>query len=410
MKVTFVVPNYAPSRGGAQELVRRVAEGLVVRGHEVTVLTTDALRSPTAREPGHIDAATEVIDGVEVRRFATPGVLFGLLRLARLARVRIRRLRRRRSAVVDSLWLSGPWSPGLIRAVRRSSLTSDVVIGVSAPSATILLPVLLRRAGGARVVAMPLLHLASSDVHPAVLRALRRCDQVVAVTEFEAEADRSFGVAADRVAVIPPGVSCAEFPPMDATEARQRCGLPERLTVGFVGRLAAYKGIDTLLEAAPLLWAEHPDVTVVVAGSPGGWAGYRTAVSPEQSKERLVIREGFADSERATLLSACDVVVHPSREESFGLIAVESWAAQRAVVLGDIPSVRSFVRRGETGELVEPGDAAGLAAVLGELIDDPVRRLRLARAGYQEVRERFEWEPIIDTWADTLAQLTDGSR
>jgi len=98
------------------------------------------------------------------------------------------------------------------------------------------------------------------------------------------------------------------------------------------------------------------------------------------------------------------VVVHLSREESFCLIALEAWAAHRPVVLGDIPSVRSFIRPGETAELVAPGDASGLSTILGELLDDPARRDRLAAAGHAEIVARFDWELVCDAWDDVLGR------
>jgi glycosyltransferase involved in cell wall biosynthesis len=405
VRVTFVAPNYFPSRGGAQEYVRQLAEGLAARGHRVTVLTTTHLRSPAAREPGSIAEGLDVVGGVEVRRFATPRPVAQVLRVARIATAMLRRRRPHASDKPMGPWLSGPWSPRLILAVRSAVRSDDVVVGAVAPYTSLTLPVALRRFGRARLATMPLLHLTAADPPNAVLRALRRSDAVLASTEFEAAADRSFGVPAARVSVIPPGVSAATATDLDPRDARHHVGLPERPTVGFIGRLAEYKGILTLLEAAPELWRTHPEVTILLAGSPIGWDAYRTALDEHVSQGRLVIREGFAEDERSWLMSACDIVVHPSREESFGLIALEAWAAHRPVVLGDIPAVRSFIRPGEDAELVAPTDAAGLAAVLGELLDDPDRCRRLAVAGHAEIAERFAWERVCDAWDGVLRAL-----
>ena len=410
MRVTFVAPNYLPSRGGAQEHVRQLAEGLAARDHQVSVLTTNHLRSPAAREPVATAVGLEVVGGVEVRRFATPRSVALVLRLARIAAASIRRRRPGAAAKPMGPWLSGPWSPGLIRGVRAALRSDDVVVGAVAPYTSVVLPTWLRPSSRARIAAMPLLHLTAADPPAAVLRALRRSDAVLASTEFEAAADRSFGVPADRVSVIPPGVAGATATDLDPREARRHVGLPERPTVGFIGRLAEYKGILTLLEAAPELWRTHPEVTILVAGNSIGWDAYRTVLDEQVTQGRLVIREGFAEDERSWLMSACDVVVHPSREESFGLIALEAWAAHRPVVLGDIPAVRSFIRPGETAELVGPSDAAALAATLSELLDDPDRRRRLAVAGHAEIEERFDWERVCDAWEAVLRRLVASER
>ncbi|MGN6695590.1 MAG: glycosyltransferase family 4 protein [Aquihabitans sp.] len=414
MKITFVALNYAPSRGGAQEHVRRVAEGLVARGHEVTVLTTDALRSPASREPGRIRQRQDRIGGVDVRRYPTPQLIArsmpALRRLVAWYRRRSADPGTEPEAIAAGPWLRGPWSPSLAWAVRRAVRTDDVVVGCSAPFTTSVLANWLRPRGGALVASMPLLHASPLGTHPALSRALRTSDLVFASTDFEAGLDRSVGISSLRVGVIPPGVAPQDYPELDPREARARCGLPERPTVGFIGRLAAYKGVDTFLEAAPAIWDAAPDTTVLIAGSATGWDGFRSPAAAAIGGERLVIREGFADDERALLYAACDVVVHPSRDESFGLVALEAWAAHRPVVLADIPCVRSFVEEGRTAEVVAPGDAEGLAATVGDLLADADRRERLAAAGYAEIAERFDWEHICDEWDDKLRALASVER
>jgi glycosyltransferase involved in cell wall biosynthesis len=398
VKVSFVALNYAPSHGGAQELIRRVAEGLVARGHDVEVLTTDALRSPNAADPGHIPVADEVIGGVRVRRFAVPKPLASGLRSWRVGSGVVRQRLRRTGPISPSPWILGPYPPRMVRAVSEAMRTRDVVVGCSAPFATLLMSGWARRGAQACRVSMPLLHVNEVPIHPAILRTLRRSDLVVAATEFEAGVGRTAGVAPGRVRVISPGTDAGDRPATSPAEARERLGLPQRPTVGFIGRLAAYKGIDTLYAAAPLLWADHPDTTLLVAGSPSGWSGYRSPALEAQAGDRLVVKERFADHERALLLAACDVVVHPSHQESFGMAAIEAWAAERPVVVADIPSVRSFVDPGRNVEMIDPGDHVALARVLGDLLDDPDRRARLAAAGRAEVEARFDWEQIGDAW------------
>lgn len=414
MKVTFVALNYAPSRGGAQEHVRRVAEGLVARGHDVTVLTTDALRSPASREPGRIRDRRARIGGVEVRRYPTPLLLQWAMAVLRRLVWRQRQRAGEPGAVPEAVplgpWLLGPWSPSLALAVRRAMRSDDVVIGCSAPFTTAVLPNWLRVRGGARVASMPLLHASTTGPHPALGRALRTSDLVFASTDFEARIDRSVGISSLRVGVVPPGVAPLDYPVLDPQDARARCALPERPTVGFIGRLAAYKGVDTLLDAAPAIWEAAPDTTVLIAGSATGWDGFRSPAVANVGGDRLVIREGFRDEERAWLYAACDVVVHPSRDESFGLVALESWAARRPVVLADIPCVRSFAEEGRTAEIVPPGDPASLAQKVVDLLGDPARRERLAAAGNAEIAGQFDWDRICDAWDETLGCLAAEGR
>jgi glycosyltransferase involved in cell wall biosynthesis len=105
------------------------------------------------------------------------------------------------------------------------------------------------------------------------------------------------------------------------------------------------------------------------------------------------------------LLAACDVVVHPSRAESFGLVTIEAWAARRPIVVGDIPAVRSLVGSVPAALLVDPGDDEELARTLIELLADLERCQELGAVGRAEVEERFTWDRVGAAWDELLAGL-----
>ena len=175
----------------------------------------------------------------------------------------------------------------------------------------------------------------------------------------------------------------------------------------FIGRLAAHKGIDTLLAACPSLLSAHPDLTILLAGSRTGWSGLGAALEamPADTAERVVVLEDFAESDRDLILGAADIVVVPSREEAFGMVILEAWAAQRPVVASDIAAVRSVIRDGVDGLLVPVGQAEALATAVGSLLASPETAQRLGLAGSQRIAEEFSWEVVVDRWNEELVAV-----
>jgi glycosyltransferase involved in cell wall biosynthesis len=151
-------------------------------------------------------------------------------------------------------------------------------------------------------------------------------------------------------------------------------------------------------------------VGVVLAGGRTGWAGLDPLLRECERRHpgRVVLRQDFAESERALLYEAGDVVAFPTRDESFGMVILEAWAAGRPVVASDIGAVRSTVREGVDGELVPVDDPDALAAALADLLDDPDRAARMGRAGSGRLVEEFDWDHVVERWDHVVTAAARG--
>ena len=403
MKITFLAINYSPSVGGAQQLVQRIAEGLVQRhGHQVTIVTTDALYAPAGKNPGKIPVGHEVMNGVEVLRLPVSRRTHDLLRAVRRIGARFGR------PIVPSVTAYGPWGRKLALGARRAARNSDVIVGVSAPFTTVPAADIFTRNGkSAAFVALPILHLGDWMPSGSLLKSILRADRCIALTTAEEAWLLANGLEPSKSTVIPPGCNSGDTT-LDRGAAQRRLGLIERPTLVFIGRLAAYKGIDTLLAACPQLLSTHLDLSIILAGSRTGWSGLAAALGSldQEAAERVVVLEDFAESDRDLILGAADIVVVPSREEAFGMVILEAWAAQRPVVASDIAAVRSVIRDGVDGLLVPVGQPEALATAISSLLDDPGAAQRLGLAGQQRIAEEFSWDVVVDRWNEELVAVS----
>lgn len=393
MKILHVVQNYHPSIGGSQHLFKNLSERLAADyGDEVTVLTSNALQSPHAREPGTIEALEETIGGARVRRFRYSR---NAVKAARLVRKMTRWAPREFRQYLGSLGL-GPVSFGMLKAVIQSD--ADVIAGTAIPYVHMYYPLIAKAIGRGRpFVCFGALHVLDGTVEAPSLALARRADAYVAYTRFERDVLVAHGVDAEKIEVIGPGVDHESFASADGTAVRERVGAGEAPVVGFVGRLAPYKGVDTLLQAMGEVWERFPEARVLIAGSgDDGAIAVRDALRamPMFQQAKVTFVGEFDEAEKPGLYAACDVFVTVSSQESFGIVYLEAWAAGKPVVGGRIGAVASVISGEVDGLLVNCGDAGELASALTRLLADDALRARLGAAGREKVAREHTWKVV----------------
>ncbi len=221
------------------------------------------------------------------------------------------------------------------------------------------------------------------------------CDAICASSPVEAEQlVELYGAPQDRIELVPPGVDHAFFSPGDPSGARRALGLDDRSTLLFVGRIQPLKGLTIAVQALAALAA--PDARLVVVGGPSGSEGPAELAEVHRMIESLdlVDRVSFVEPQEHHRLSifyrAADVVVVPSRSESFGLVALEAAACGTPVVAASVGGLRTLVDDGVTGHLVESRDPRDFATRIDRLLAEPAVAARMGRAA-SLLADRYAW-------------------
>ncbi|MDX1622831.1 MAG: glycosyltransferase [Gemmatimonadota bacterium] len=290
---------------------------------------------------------------------------------------------------------------GRIRAIRPD------VVHAHLTYASIWAPLAARLAGRPAVAT---LHLPPST-DPAWSRAGARerlrsrvvsrwCERVVAVSRFVADAHRATGrLSSDRLVVVHNGIDTSAFRPADPGEsrrarARTALGVPMDVPlVAAVSVLRPGKGVGTLLETV----AGLPDVRLAVAGDgplAGEIATRARALGVAPRVELLGFRRDVPE-----VLAAADLLALPSEtDDALPTVLMEAAAAGLPVVATRVGGVPEIVVHGETGLLVNPGNARDLRDAIATLLADPSRRKAMGR----RARERAQCHFSLDAWRERL--------
>lgn len=177
------------------------------------------------------------------------------------------------------------------------------------------------------------------------------------------------------------------------TDARRRAvrsalGLGDDTPVVVaIGREEWQKGHDTLVDATARLVERWPDVTVLVAGRPGGQSEHLQAHIERAGLTGSVRMLGYRD-DVADLLGAADVFAFPSRWEGLGSTLLEAMALEVPIVASDLPAVRE-VLAADQARFTPADDAAALADGIAACLAAPEDARRRAEAARRRFLDEF---------------------
>ncbi len=221
-------------------------------------------------------------------------------------------------------------------------------------------------------------------------------DRVIAVSHFLAdEVRRIYGVAGDKIHVLPNGVSYHAYDGfIDPAAVKARYGIaPMAPTVLAIGRMTAQKGMDLLVEAVPMVLASFPEAKFIFIGSgPDKDAVVRRAHEVGAAHACVFIGSP-PKAECVDLKRAVDIVAVPSRNEPFGIVVLEAWAAGKPVVATRAGGPSEFVWHGVNGFLVD-ANPGGLAHGIGSLLANHEHCRTLGTNGRRAVEEVFHWDNV----------------
>jgi glycosyltransferase involved in cell wall biosynthesis/ubiquinone/menaquinone biosynthesis C-methylase UbiE len=380
MKILVTLTFYHPHWTGLTAYAKRIAEGLVARGHTVTVLTSQH----SAGLP-----LEEEINGVRVIRLPyVAQVSRGVLMPGFPATV-ARLIAEHDIVQMHTPMLETMLVTGLARALGKPSLIThqgDLVMPAGLFNSVVQKSVSSAMTAGLHLASRVVVHSADYGRHSAFLAPISH-----------------------KLDAIYPPVELPAPQPNVVAAWRSELGLDGKKLIGFAGRFVEEKGFDFLLRAVPLVRQRIPEAHFLFAGET------QVVYEPFFERWRHLIEQQEAitslglirDAQKlANFYALCDLFVLPSRTDCFPSVQIEALLSGTPLVTADIPGAREVVQVTGMGRLVEPRNPAALADGIVELLRDPTP--------YQPTPERvrtvFNPQRSLDGYEALMERLVAGRR
>jgi glycosyltransferase involved in cell wall biosynthesis len=230
-------------------------------------------------------------------------------------------------------------------------------------------------------------------------RVSRRIPRIITVSESsKRDIGREFGLPAERFRVVPNGINTDCFYPVEGVKRA------DDMILVTNSADTPLKGLRYLLEAVSAIRRTR-EIRVVVIGKPKENGVIERLIADLALADTVRFTGRIADHDFAHYYAEATMAVVPSLYEGFGMPAGEAMACGVPVISttgGALPEVV-----GDAGILVPPGDAASLLEAVTLLLDDPERRMRLAGAGLERVRNSLTWRHAAQKTVEVYREAID---
>jgi glycosyltransferase involved in cell wall biosynthesis len=366
MGIPFLYP--AVSYGGAARVAYQLSEALHELGHDITVLTTDVWDSRSRYSSNGFSVPFEVIRVPNLSntiayhwQFYTPmGVLKHAEKL--LSQTDVLHLHTFRNLLNDLLArtaakqkipyiLSGHGTIPRIERFQFIKRIYDLMIGKW---------------------------------------QLQNAFGYIAVSQAERRTMRKFGLANQKIRVIPNGIGPMSDAVPGAFRTKWGIGAEEKIVL-FLGKISPRKGVQHLVRA---FRAIRKQARLVIAGNDMGYAGtVRRLISDYHLGDRVLWTGLLDDSGKSEALQDADVTVYPSVNEVFGLVPLESILSGTPVVVCNDDGCGQVIRKTGGGDLIPWGDSEALAHAIRRRLEEGKDALEMQKA-QDNIRTHFNWHLI----------------
>ena len=242
--------------------------------------------------------------------------------------------------------------------------------------------------------------------------AAKGADVVLTLTEALKDEMVSRGVDADKIEILPNGVTSNRFQPLSKDlELEESLELKDKVVIGYIGSVVAYEGLEYLVDAVELLINKGiKNIAVLIVGDGAVLEDIKSRVESKELNSYFIFTGRVPHEEVERYYSLVDITPFPRKgqpvcEMVSPLKPFEAMAMEKAILSSNVAALREIVKDGYNGLLFEKDNVEDFAKKLEKLIDDKELRLKLGKQSREWVIEQRDWRVIAEKLANIYNKL-----
>tara|TARA_B100001250_G_C19801838_1_gene791475 strand:- start:1296 stop:2504 length:1209 start_codon:yes stop_codon:yes gene_type:complete len=391
-RILTIVHCYNPSIGGTQLMAQKISEGLLATNkYDITVLTSNLIKSPHQKVNETIHKKNEKINGILVKRFSIIP-LHKFFKIIKKLKFRLLNSKKNLHPYL-SLLNNGPISFKLFWEAFWGDY--DIIFTPSINYSPLFLGLLPNRyRKNKKLILLGAAHIddyPDNNLPNKLINLIKKWDYYLANTQYEKDYIKDKGFPNNNVINLGGGVDIEKF---DSSESilQKKTKINNKLIVGYIGRVNESKNIKILLKSIPIILKSFKNVDFLFAGI------FDPTIKDfieDNFSDNIIIKDNFEENDKPKIYNAIDIFVNPSKSESFGITFIEAWAAKKPVIGINIGSISSLIQHEKNGLICKPDDSYDIADKVLKLLNNKDIRNSFGTNGYDFVKNNYSWNAII---------------
>jgi glycosyltransferase involved in cell wall biosynthesis len=371
LNIAYVIPNFYPFKGGAENNCLALARSMVSQGHKVSVLTSNSNNL--------FSEAFENYEGIDIFRFNKKNSEYYLGYYPGL----LKKLLTSRYDVIHVHGFGFIWQDFCL--IIKKMFSSKKVIFINTPHGPFM-------ANDNYNFPQKILKVMFTFIMKRYLYFLYKI--VIEVNPEQVKWIKKLGINKKKVIFLPNGIDKEYLVPIEYQDELVEHKLNKKFVISYLGRFEKYKGIQDVIEVLPEIVKEHKNLVFVAMGNKGAYS---------ETIEKLIEEKGLQNNVRLIyspsdisvkkILTLSNIFILPSSWEAFGISILEAMATNNAIISTRTEGGEFLIKEEENGFLYDYQDKGELRTYLEKLIDNKILLNKIKKNNYLKVQQ-FLWSQI----------------